>query len=619
MVKHVTSAELEQLKKTHLQLHNMKIAGYGGVSAPGITFAGVPGSVNEHEKFLQRRYISHFVYQAFLKFCNLCQRQGVVNPKVIVLNVLVPNIYSYNKSASFIAAIYKDALNMIEKDEEFKRHIAGIQVNAVSESDASLIGAISLRNSNKFKNGKYLVLDAGKGTLDFSVVEYKNGCFSNIMKSGFVGASAAISYGLMLDLLKEFLESNAIVKEVDNEVCRKFISENILGLKKDGGDKGDMAHLIKLMDAVDNYKCNYDAKGEYRREKVAQVVDNQKVDEIEIEAFTSWIRNRTTKVDCANTNSIIHIIVNSVYKKILLYKGKEHCPEFVVFAGRGFKYAQLKKSMLEMLKSELSSELQEVSFIEENDEANNKNICLFITDAINEGRYDGFRLPKPITIEQEDEKGINALDYKNKDESQEKRIRDSVDATNNEKDEGSFLTKIGNNIMKEWDAFTNKDLRGKNKKRPVSNTEESTDKRSEDFLYGHKLKIGSDKNQIIGGVTYSTRVSDKDLNGRLFYSNGDIFIRCDGAEGDVYSLVEKVNLEAGLAFPSLFPNCHVNRFESIYLPEIKFKTPENSSHTLEHTEQTKEAPTVQVEDETVKPVERESPKNLTEMENLQRK
>ena len=143
-------------------------------------------------------------------------------------------------------------------------------------------------------------------------------------------------------------------------------------------------------------------------------------------------------------------------------------------------------------------------------------------------------------------------------------------------------------------------------------------KEIEPHLYGHKVLVGCDINHIIGGVAYSSGVVSDRSEGRMFYSDGDIIVRDN--MNKVHYLEEKTNLEAGLAFASLFPHCTINRGADIYLPILGAGAyEENAVAAEEDGAKVLEPVTAKEDDKNAKFVEKEVVTNLEEMENLQRK
>ena len=168
----------------------------------------------------------------------------------------MPNVYSSKMVQEFLNYIREDVRELIKSGNDKFEEVKGFSVNAISESDASFIGAVKNnilclaedQNTQEIADGKYLIMDAGKGTLDFSIIEKKkeNGkdIFYGVMQDGIIGASATISYGFMLDLIEEYKR----VHHLDIEL-KKFISDIIL--------EGDTYFINEILSYVDKYKIKY--------------------------------------------------------------------------------------------------------------------------------------------------------------------------------------------------------------------------------------------------------------------------------------------------------------------------------------------------------------------------
>lgn len=576
----MTSGQLEDMRNTHIQLYNMKIASFGGVELPKIKRNGLlhPITVVGRDHFYYRKYLNVFLYEILTRFCDEDADEDRSIPKVLSLYVLMPNVYTPQKAQEVLDYIRKDLAKIIEQNNSFKERVIGFNVTSISESDASLVGAISL-STGQFDKGRYLIMDAGKGTLDFSMTEKdENGKLKNIMKSGIVGASAAIGYGFMLDLLQAYLKEREI--KVDN--IKEFIFSHILGRKDTGRSLGggDLCHLNNLMEAVDAYKIRYETLDE----KSSLVNENLVEDgQFMIESFILWIKECQHKISIPYTNAIVETIVLYSILKIATSVGIDASIDYVVFAGRGFLYKDLKTKMLDALKSHYNK-IQEKTFLSAGEATNNKNVCLFITRAINEGAYNYQLLPKPYGLDN----GI-------------------VERIQNIENEG-HISQVGNQkeslIDRIRNIFTlNQDAIGQNKY-----SLEATDN---DFTQGYSFEAAPNKYLVIGGAFYHLAANaPRDGNARIFHSNGKILIRYQDVNR-VDVLNEIPNLATGLAFPSLFPFCATRNSRDIYIPNISTQLSDKKDSTSEENKESledkKDSSSLQenVEDETMKTTEKD--------------
>lgn len=563
-----TIQDVEAIRESHLQMYNMKISAFGGVRLPNIELDGIETSLMNLNDFFYRKYLSQFVFQVLRNFCHTVhqpKRYSSNSARILNINVLVPNVYTSERTNKFINCIHEDAIKMVEDNEDFKSKILGVCVTAVSESDASLVGAISLHARKDFSSGTYLVLDAGKGTLDFSVTKYDNGTFKNIMKSGFVGASAAINYGFILDLLEDFIKSNGISSSIDNNALKQFIYENILGKTKEGKqvEGGDLCVLNELMKAIDDYKIRYSDMTDPTPTSSSSSTMTQ-LHDVKLSAFVEWIKKRKQKIKTNNVNAIISTIINYVYQKIVVFS--ECDIDYVVFAGRGFLFKPLKDKMFSMLNS-LYTGIEEKSFLRELDAVTNKNVCLFIANAISEGKYNNNLLPIPFPIDEEEVEALLNSDF-----------NDYEDIKSNQDDVTSVLQRLTERLNAIVSGFSI-NVEGKSETKGTTPTTQIDNP----FVVGYDINVAPNINIVIGGTFYQLGLNVATGNARLFYSKGKILVR--DCENGVHLLTEPTNLTMGLAFPSLFPFCEITSRDEIYIPSI---TNVNIEDTIKKEKEKKE-------------------------------
>lgn len=513
------------LRGKYIPLCNMKIAAFGGLNLPEIVVGGEDISVMDINPkfFFYRKYISLFVERILTNICSTNERG---NSKLLSLYVLMPNVYSSKMVQEFLNYIREDVRELIKSGNDRFGKVKGFSVNAISESDASFIGAVKNnilclaedQNTQKIADGKYLIMDAGKGTLDFSIIEKKkeNGkdIFYGVMQDGIIGASATISYGFMLDLIEEYKR----VHNLDIEL-REFISDIIL--------EGDTYFINEILSYVDKYKIKYSSLRQNNDFDINNAsIAPEKVSTVE--GFNEWVqilvRNGYRIPAISYVNAIVDVIVENVIDKIVgLGSVDKVVFDKVVFAGRGFLYEDLKNKMLEKLQ-EINSGLQEYK-VKEDSFLNPKNICLFIPNAVSNGEYKKSYVSKPVIVSPPPKKLTGKLAYRRK--------------------------KSGRTI-------------------------------TEDFSLGVTIDILQQKGSSIniGGTYY--KYDDRITNdSRVFCdSKGQIIVRNnkrddeDREDGEMSERNETIilkeirNLEIGLARPSLFPNYIIEEENEIYIPTV---------------------------------------------------
>lgn len=110
------------------------------------------------------------------------------------LTLLVPNIYSPDDIQE-TRKIIGDILDAYALE---KNTLAGYEVDCLSESDASFLGC--LNNVKVLPNHYYIIVDCGKGTTDYSILEIEQGnnnIFRPLYRNGFAGAGNYITYAFI--------------------------------------------------------------------------------------------------------------------------------------------------------------------------------------------------------------------------------------------------------------------------------------------------------------------------------------------------------------------------------------------------------------------------------------
>lgn len=533
------------LNGSHIKLCNMKVSAFGGVTQREINYGGHQTYVtNIGDNYFYRRYLNEFLHIVLSKFNGIAEdpNQGV-RPKFLSLYMLMPNVYSPAKVQKCLDDMVKDINRMIELNEEFKKNILGFTVNAISESDASLIGADTLRGERPLDDGIYLIMDAGKGTLDYSLTRKQDGKYVNIMKGGIVGASAAISYGFVLDLLNRYIHKR-------NTECGSNIGPASL---RDGVKaimEGTPKLLHKLMAAVDDYKIRYCGLNA----EIPNVVADPSADKIfDYDAFVEWIEKLNYKVDSRYVNKIIDIIVTNV-KEDLSEKRDKYNIDNVIFAGRGFLYEGLKTAMSQSIRK-INPKANMIE-LNRNNAVGYKNLCLYICRFITEGRYNYRTLPDVYL-----HNGVAPQQPAGKKEDKKTSLAFEPDSKKNSyiKDCCKFIEKIPwKKIIK--NVFTRNEIPDRRMQRQPQHQIGEIDS---PFVKGYKFSnVVNDDRISIAGTTYNMPYG---VNSpvQMFIANGKIYLR--DRNGVVNEPQELGNVDVALAFPSLFPDCSTN---NIYIPEL---------------------------------------------------
>ena len=569
-----SEAQVLQQNGEYIQMPNVKISGFGGVREPRV--GGRPIS-KFRDGFFYRSTINRFILGAFTKVD--CDGQ----PKCVRLNVLMPNVYTHNDVQSRLKWMKKDIAAMLATNEKLAGCVRCCEVIVVSESDASLLGALDLLthpdNPRPLAPGKYLIMDAGKGTLDFSIVEYRNGEVVSRFRSGIIGAGNAMSYAYMLGLLHDFFIENTIAQQVRDEDLQQWIfSKVLLG---DDDSTVDTAKLRRLMETVDQYKIAVsNGHPDYTITATAAVSRNTRsstsFSQLDFETFISYVAQMTegTRFKPLSKNAQKYVdamslrIAADVARSLSIAKAPAFLDDLspltshpsplrgVFFAGRAFRDKLLKAAIFNRLKADNIVQ-QELEYLDEDHYAfNQKNICLYIRSHLQRGVTSNRMLStpfarvrrKPQTAQQQDGRG------------------------------GGLLGSIG----RRWTKFTKRapEVLGH-----LSDAFTGYDTDDDAFfydyvaatapingmVYGYDLEINDTQlDWILIGGTYYHPTSNGHL--KLFYSDDRIFVRSEDSQSVTRELLpdDTANMRfSSLTFATLFPyvNAHTGEMNKVFIPK----------------------------------------------------
>lgn len=197
-------AEDKAKKNEIMLLPNQKLYNWGGIQFEQIVYNNThtyPHVIGKNS-LLYKSCLAYFVKVAVDQVNINSEGKAVLS-----LHLMMPNVYSEENVSEKIHNMY-DVLDDILKNLDSNRNkIVGFDVTAVSESDASLIGAYEVVKDTynhtdvKFNDGFYLVIDAGKGTLDMSLSKISNDSIATYWRDCIIGSGNYISYLILLDVL----------------------------------------------------------------------------------------------------------------------------------------------------------------------------------------------------------------------------------------------------------------------------------------------------------------------------------------------------------------------------------------------------------------------------------
>lgn len=556
-----TTEEVKDLYKDYFQLPNSKLAQFDIARLARMTVTADGEDVSLNELGIERTLMNNIVMQTLLSIqsSSKSNKDGVY----VVLNILMPNVYPIHLTSQKLNQLAEDIHGLITNDltkEKFK-NIKAVELRSVSESDASLLGyAQSIQNNKKaLKSGYYLIMDAGKGTLDFSLVEVsEERAYVNKSRAGIVGAGNAITYGLIIGLVNDYLSEMAsgYVEKSDSErqkMIRLFVFNNILGGKKtdEEGIAIDVAKLQKFNQAVERYKKVYNGLYEFRKApRIMTEEDRERSEDfskLTLKDFTDWINalsdnsEMLTKESCGYVSIEIENIVSEAIRKMdnvvncLQQTDKSiSTVKYVIFTGRGFLMKEFRDVMRKYLI--LNHIVVENETIEVTPLEHMKSGCLEINQLLTGGQYDAspshqsIGLLRNIDDRSEDSSHIDAISKNKKthDEAPDKQHRGlSFDPIRETRFDGN-LEKEGI-VIKGITAHSSISLGG--------------------WLYTIDTNFKGRKCTVyFDGIHYWITAKDVDSQ------------RLDGAAA-------QNRYSSSLCFESLFPNVIINSFNDVKIPQ----------------------------------------------------
>ena len=154
---------------------------------------------NYAHNYFYRACINQFV---LLVLKQMCSANKQYRRSCLHLRVLMPNVYSISDTIQHLRYMKEDIATMLADESMNFSHINGVEVSVISESDASLLGNYYklqsvVERDIHLDSDNYLVIDSGRGTTDFSVINYnakERIYLRNFLRSGVVGAGGVITY-----------------------------------------------------------------------------------------------------------------------------------------------------------------------------------------------------------------------------------------------------------------------------------------------------------------------------------------------------------------------------------------------------------------------------------------
>lgn len=340
--------------------------------------------------FLQE-IMNNFSYAVLKSIQDLVSRDAALSStedKInLLFNVLVPNIYSYEKITQLIQQLTHDLKKMIQSGRVYVEGDQGefiavdiglwvnaIEVQAISESDAAFYGMyyndlrIKSIVDNKINNdaqAHILMIDCGKGTTDISILKVKNRVPYSKFRTGITGAGNYLTYGFMEAVIRE--------TEMDTENYQTHFVEVLQSIATTKNHVAvlawcKMADTFKRSHSMDINKAGSLGSEQsktsgvaFRNTNLLQVINETGLAGIqeEIQAYANRRMIGVTPIIQAYIKELTQEILNCVQQSEVKLSDIKLC----LLSGRAFLFQEFKAYFKSELKKAIGGKLPEEELI----------------------------------------------------------------------------------------------------------------------------------------------------------------------------------------------------------------------------------------------------------------
>jgi hypothetical protein len=289
-VKHDLLSVLDD--KMYKELPNLKLSDHPDFRMPDVLINGkVIQNVYDEIPKLRNILLTSLIRAVLSKHGSL---QNSDEKRACKVTILTPNTYSQEVLSQVRNDLVK-AFNTLNYENINKRLVPGIEVATFSESDASFFGWYDPKHFKSSDNGKkILIIDIGKGTTDFSVLELRLNPKTAMIeadrkaRSGIIGAGNLMTFALFVSVLMQIIKQKGWDKIADLQPS--IMIKNKLNDFINNGDRSKRNRLLRMLDEL---KCMPKAPGMKSFTEGISKSDNfknlDKFDELEITGLISIV------------------------------------------------------------------------------------------------------------------------------------------------------------------------------------------------------------------------------------------------------------------------------------------------------------------------------------------
>ena len=308
------------------------------------------------------------------------------NCKLVSVLLLVPNIYVQQNIDSLL---YE--LNQLNKNDDGIKY----DFRIISESDSAFVGIKEVEKEGGTQSilssliedvetpkqkDYFLIIDAGKGTTDYSIIQYNptlDSSASNkiisLRRGGIVGAGGAIDYVFARVFARQvFNNFKTDSTSIDME---EFVSRFMNMIQKLApSDQDTMMQYVELLKKTYNTKpgklaqvCTCFSGGSAKNiigNLIQDDINDEKYNNIVVDddawkEVASWIWNKNSyeeyeTVDINEIDWVCNAIAGTIVDNMIFVNKKDSINksiDYVIFTGRSFLFKPLKEAFLKKIES----------------------------------------------------------------------------------------------------------------------------------------------------------------------------------------------------------------------------------------------------------------------------